>query len=106
MMPNGLMVMPPASVAKKLAFLALGKLATKGTAFIIPYVNIKNLRKLDTKAFFRKRAVIELEFLDEKKGTLRTLAFAPCEGKLPVRYKTAEFYEELMSKVTGVKKTS
>lgn len=108
MMPDGLIVRPPASMAKKLAFLALGKLATpKGTAFIIPYVNIKNLRKLEVKPLLvGKRPIIELEFSDETKDTLRTLAFAPCEGKLPVKYKTVEFYEELMSKVPGVKKTS
>jgi len=107
MMPDGLIVRPPASIAKKLAFLPLGKLTTpKGTAFIIPYVNIKNLRKLEIKPLLGgKRPLIELKFLDEK-DILRTLAFAPCKGKLPVKYKTTDFYEELMSKVPGVKKTS
>jgi len=108
MMPDGLIVRPPASITNKLAFLALGKLTTpKGTAFIIPYVNTRNLRKLEIKPILvGKRPIIELKFVDEKKDTLRTLAFAPCEGKLPVKYKTAEFYEELISKVPGVKKTS
>jgi len=108
LMPDGLGVRPPATLAKHLVFLALGILNTpRGKFFLIPYASVTNLRILETKTFVGiKRPIIEIEFLDQKEGVSRTLAFAPCEGKLKVKYKTAEFYDELMSKISVSKRTS
>lgn len=116
MTPDGLIVTPPAKVAVQLSlYLAAAStrrfdkvLSTaKGNSFIIPYASIKDLRTVEIKMpLSGKRPIIELGIIDEKKDVLRRVKFAPCEGKLPVKYKTAEFYEELISKVSEAKKTS
>jgi hypothetical protein len=116
MTPDGLKVTPPAKVAAQLAIylvatstLRVDKLLStaKGNSFIIPYANIKDLKTVEMKVpLSGKRLVIELGIVDEKKDVLQRLKFAPCEGKLPVKYKTAEFYEELISKVSQGKKMS
>jgi hypothetical protein len=115
MTPDGLIVTPPAKVAAQLAIylVAAGTgrfdklLSTaKGNSFIVPYASIKDLKTVEMKVpLAGKRLIIELGVVDEKKDVLRRLKFAPCEGKLPVKYKTAEFYEELISKVSETKKT-
>ncbi len=111
MTPYGLEVTPPAKAAKQLAIFLVavgtGKIplsTPKGDSFIIPYASIKDLRTVKMKMPF-KRSIIELEIVDEKKDVLQSLKFAPCKGKLPVKYKTAEFYEELVSKVSEARKT-
>ena len=116
MTPDGLIVTPPAKVAVQLSLylaaastLRFDKLLStaKGNSFIIPYASIKDLRTIETKLpLSGKRPIIELGIVDQKKDALRRLKFAPCEGKLPVKYKTAEFYEELISKVSQGKKMS
>lgn len=116
MTPDGLIVTPPAKVAEQFAIYlvaaSIGRVdkllsTAKGNSFIIPYANIKDLKNVEMKMpLSRKRCIIELGIIDEKKDVLQRVRFAPCEGKLPVKYKTAEFYKELVSKVSEAKKTS
>jgi hypothetical protein len=116
MTPSGLAITPPAKVGEQLAIYLVAastgrfdKLLTtaKGRSFVIPYTKIKDLKTVDVKIpLIGKRSIIELGIIDEKKDALGKVKFAPCEGKLPVKYKTAEFYEELMSKVSEASKTS
>ena len=102
LLPTAVLVRPPASALKTMLLLALGHLATpKGKAFLMPYASIRNLNMIETKTFIgTKIPVIELQFLDQT-NVLQTLAFAPCEGKLKVKYKSEEFLEQLKTRVSG-----
>ncbi len=114
--PDGLVVNPPAKVAEQFAIYLVAAsirrvdklLSTaKGNSFIIPYASINDLKTVEMKMpLSGKRPIIELGIINEKKDVLQRVKFAPCEGRLPVKYKTAEFYKELTSKVSEAKKIS
>jgi len=100
-LPEGLKVKPPASMAKKFfiggfysVFLARGK------AFTISYEKIKNIKLVDVKPGLvgAKKPFIELNFIDEE-GKPQSLTFAACGITGFKNEETRKLYEEITSKL-------
>ena len=103
LLPEGLRVEPPASVAKRLALsMVVGPAGTslKDKAFTIPYGNIKGLRVVWRKLalLVGEKPFVEIDFSDQK-GETRSLTFAPVKG-IMAEYKSVDFCRELTSKVS------
>ena len=109
LLPKGLKIEQPKSVAKRLALtLIIGPAGTsaKEEAFIIPYDRIKDLKITGRKpaSFGPERPFIELTFLDSN-SKVKTITFAPIEGFI-AKYKSEEFMKKLKSNIKCVSITT
>jgi len=102
LLPKGLKIEQPKSVAKRLALtLIIGPAGTsaKEKAFIIPYNRIKDLKIISRKpaSFGPEKPFIELTFLNSN-NKAQTLTFAPIEGFI-AKYKSEEFMKKIKSNI-------
>jgi len=100
-LPEGLKVKPPASMAKKIVISAIigpaFSLSAKGKAFIIPYERIKNI-KLVNVAKRGEVSGLELNFIDEN-NNLHSFTFAVAGIIGFDNEKTKKLYEQILSKL-------